>query len=490
MAKSKAKAPAKAENAEKAEKRREKEKRELVRLEKELARPQAPGYMFYLIAIICIVYITDEVTTQIGTQMQSIIAQALFAPIFGIEKAVSRMGLVGMITMVGAPLSFFYKPLSDKYGRKIFLFINTLGMGVGMFFIAISTNIPVYLLGSLLTGFFVPHDVQAVYILETVPAKRRASFYSVIKAIATLGMLLIPVLRDLIMGDDIMKWRGVYLAPAIIAAVIAVFALLAVRETTPFIRKRIDFLKMSDEEREAAKTEKNAEHAQGGIVPAFKYTMSHKQLRWLLLGGGFVLWGIAMTSGYETIMTYGFAGDYLAQGIALDDARSTVTPLVTQALFMFPFGSAFFQFIQGFFSDKLGRKIALIIVSLCGLVSFTSFYIGVNNGWNPYLIGFLCGSAVGSYWATIDIAGIMCSESTPTNMRASVMTVQPVMSIVFAILPLVGGVIAQNILGDAFIGIISLIIAIPGLLTGMLIILFKVRETKGVNLEEVTGHEE
>ena len=471
--------------------RKQKEALEIARLERELARPQSPGYFFYLIVLICIVYITDEVTSQIGTQMQSIIAQVLFAPVFGADVAVARMGLVGTITMVGMPLSIIYKPLSDRYGRKKFLVINTLGMGVGLFFISVSTNIPAYIVGTFLTGFFIPHDVQAVYILESVPSKSRASYYSAIKAIATLGMFMIPLLRHVIMGDDIQKWRGVYLAPAVIAVAVASASLILVRETTPYLKKRLEYLKLSDEEKEASKTDKTAKQSQGGVIPAVKFVLSRKQLKWLLLGGGFILWGAIMAVYYETIMTRGYAAPYMAQGMDFEQAQGFALPSVTSALFLFPLGSAFFQFIQGFLADRLGRKPTIIVMCLCSLAAYVSFYMGSGSGWNAYLVGLFCGSAVGSYWAVVDLAGgIMTSESTPTNMRASVMTVQPVMAAVFAIAAFVGALIAVNILGDAYMGIISIIVAVPGMAAGMLIILFKVRETKGVNLEEITGDED
>ena len=47
--------------------------------------------MAYFVLIITIIYIADEVTSQIGTQMQSVIASQLFAPVFGAEYAVARM---------------------------------------------------------------------------------------------------------------------------------------------------------------------------------------------------------------------------------------------------------------------------------------------------------------------------------------------------------------------------------------------------------------
>ena len=59
-------------------------------------------------------------------------------------------------------------------------------------------------------------------------------------------------------------------------------------------------------------------------------------------------------------------------------------------------GSALFQAVQGFFSDAWGRKPTAILMSAVSMISFLIFYIGANPFWNPYLVGFLAGAAVGS----------------------------------------------------------------------------------------------
>ena len=141
----------------------EKKQREIAKWEKEKAKDKAPGYMAYFLLIICVVYIGDEVVTQLGGQMQSIIASQLFAPIVGADYAVARMSALSTLTMGASALAFLYKPLCDKYGRRPFLVLNTLGMGVGTILISLATNIPVYLIGAAFTSFFTPHDMQAIY---------------------------------------------------------------------------------------------------------------------------------------------------------------------------------------------------------------------------------------------------------------------------------------------------------------------------------------
>lgn len=462
------------------EKRRDKETKEIRRLEREQAKPKRHAYLSYLLLICCVVYIADEIASQIGTQMQSVLAQAIFAPVFGADMAVARMSAFGVLSQIGTIVAFLYKPLSDRYGRKPFLVINTLGMGLGLLFTSIATNIPVYLIGAAVIALFIPHDMQVVYIFECTPARHRAKAFSGIKAVATLGIMLVPLLRRLFMGADIKGWRSVYLVLAFVAAAAAVFALLFARETDAFVAKRLEYLRISDAEREAAKKEKHVEQAQGGFLSAIKFCMRNRQLRWLLIGGGFVMWGLLMTMYYETTMVYGYAARFVAQGMELGLAQASAAPFVTQALF---------QFVQGFLSDKWGRKPTLLIMTSCTAASFGLFTLGARLSWPPWLVGFLCGAAIGSYWASTDIAGgIMCSESTPTNLRSSVLAVQPILSILFSAAALGAGLLLINLFGDASAGLVSLGISAPGMLIGLLIISWKVRETKNVDLEAVTGH--
>ena len=143
----------KALSAEQLAKKEAKRLKEIAKLEKEKNKSRGIGYFAFFLFIITVVYMVDEVTSQIGPQMQTIIATEIFAPIVGEEFAVARMSAFGITGTIASALSFLYKPLSDKYGRKIFLIINTLGMGIGMLLVGISTNIPCMLSVQLLWHF-------------------------------------------------------------------------------------------------------------------------------------------------------------------------------------------------------------------------------------------------------------------------------------------------------------------------------------------------
>lgn len=468
----------------------EKIQREIARLKREKAKPKGPGYLLYFIFIIAVVYVADEIASQIGNQMQTVVASQLFAPLVGDEVAVSRMGIVSMIAGCSIGVSYMYKPLADRYGRKPFLFINTLGMGLGMLIIGAATNIPVYAVGAFVVQFFIPHDMQQVYIYESVPAEKRAKIYSIIKAVVTLALLLIPVLRNAFLTDtDFSQWRMVYLVPAFIAIIISFFALLFVRESDAFVDSRLRQLKMTDEEKAEAKAKKQDQESRGGLIKAFKFCFTHKQIRWMFLAGGFIQFGMLATQYYETIMTFGYAQQFVNAGMAMEEAKMQATGFVTQALMLFSVGSALFQLFPGFIADKWGRKIACIVMCASTVVTFLVFYIGSNLAWNPYLVGICCGACVGSYWAAGDMVGLICSESAPTNLRASVMAVQPVVNGMIYMLAGNLVMILGNILGDAAIGTTCLLVAVPGMALGLFIMMLKVKETKGVDMGSIRGDE-
>lgn len=475
---------------EKLARQQEKEAKELARLKRAQAKPKGPGYLLYFILIITVIYIADEVTTVIGTQMQSIVANQIFAPVFGVEYAVARMSTLGVAATAFSMLAFLYKPLSDRFGRKLFLVINTIGMGLGMALVGVASGVPVYLIGACVIAFFIPHDMQAVYIYESTPSEHRAKIYSIVKALATLGIFLVAILRNVfIPSTDLTGWRMVYLVPAAVALIIAVFALFFVRESDAFLESRIRQLEMTEEERLLAKERKQEGSQKSGILGGFRFLFGHKQLRWLSIAHGFVFCGMVLTMYYETTMTFGFARHFQGLGMELEAAKLEATGYVTTALLLFPIGSAAFQMIQGFFSDGLGRKKAAIIMSGVSLASFVIFFVGANRFWNPYLVGFLAGAAVGSYWAAGDIILLMVTESTPTSLRSSVSAVEPIISSIIYTVFFIVFMVLMNLLGDAKIGLLCLIFAAFGMGVGLLILIFKTRETKGVDLGAIRGDE-
>lgn len=465
--------------------------REIAKLEREQAKPKGPYYFIYFMLIVSVVYIADELATQVGYQMQNVIASDFFAPLVGEEFAVSRMALINTIAGFTVGVVFLYRTLADRFGRKIFLVINSFGIGVGLFLISVSTNIPVYALGAVAIQFFLPNDMHQVYITENAPAKHRAKTSAVLSCVATLSITAIPVMRNIFLrGDDLSGWRKIYLILAVLSVVSSIFALFFVRESDPFIESRLRTLRMTDEEKKAARASKSKQENGAGLIAALKFCFTHKQIRWLFIAGGFVSFGQLVTQYYETIMTFGYARQFMDTGMALDQARVEASSLVTQALMLFSVGSALINLISGFVADRFGRRIDMIAMCATSLLTFLTFYIGSNLNWNPYFVGLCCGISVYAYWCAGGMVGLMCSESTPTTIRVSVNAVQPVVNGMIFMIASTSVTILGNILGDTAIGTTCLLVSAPGMALGLLLMMWKVKETKNVGeLGNIRGDE-
>lgn len=436
-------------------------------------------YFAYIVFIITLIYATDEIASQIGMLMKSEIAADLMSK-FG-ESSVGMLDLISSLAIPFQAIGLLYRPLADRWGRKKFLIINTFGMSFSLLLIFLSNNIPLYMIGACFIQFFIPHDMHVVYIMESSPSKHRARVYSVIKFFANMGVMLVPILRRWLVSTagDSYGWRMVYFIPAIIGLVVSFIALLGAKETPAFIESRLNYLNLSDEQKKALAQSKKAESKQGGLIPALKFALGHKQLRWLYIVSALANIGFYGSINYEPILNYGYEGSGIASA---GDA-------VTTALILFPIGSAVAQVLMGFVSDWLGRKAAAILTAFNCLVGFLSFSLGAKYGFNPYVIGFMSGVFVGSYYSVNDVLIMMIGESAPTNLRSSAISAQYIVTAVGYGISLGVGTLCAIKLGNSLIGTATLCMLVPGFVSALAVLFKNVGETKGINMDTVTGAE-
>ena len=464
-------------DAAKIEKLKAREAKELVRREKQVKFKENKFYLIYLFMILSLVFITDEIASTISIQFQSNIVNEFFVQNMGMEygQGLSIFSALGFITYPISLLMVLYRPLADRFGRKPFLVINTFCMALGLFIVYLSQEIVVYMIGGTLMGFMVSHDMQAVYILECSDEKSRARNYSIIKSVAILGTLLIPLLRETLMQNVSEKWHLVYLVPAIIGFVLSFVALLCAKETHTFLTNRIKYLKTPIEERERKNKEEKLNNAQGGIINAVKFAFKHHQLRWLIIACVFFYFASLATSSYNTVMA---------------ESANMSEQDITYALYLYPVGNALATLITGLVSDKFGRKTTIIAMGTGSLVCYSLFIASSMLSWTPFLTGFLIGGFMGCYWGAGDTIGsIMFSESAPTNLRSSVTVINTLLNgIIGGVASIIMMVVVPLIPVETF-GYFYLCLTVPGLLGAIIVMLKCVGETKGLDLTKVTGLE-
>ena len=456
--------------------RKNQEAKELVHRKNQLSKKHPKGYLWYLLVVLSIVYIVDEITSAMGSSMQSEVVTDFFVRGMGMEFNTGLAAFTAMSFPVYSVMAFmpFYKALADKYGRKPFLVLNTIGMGIGMGICMSATGPIIYIIGLMLINFVVFNDMQVIYVMECAPEKHRAKLTSLTKAVALLGVTLIPFLRDALMGNDGSQWRKVFLVPAVIALVVGIAAIFLMDETPVFLSKRIDYLSMSDEERaaKAALDKKAADESKGGVIRALKFIFSHRQIRAVAICSLVFMSATGVTSYYESIMKTG----------------GMTTAQVTQAMYYIPFCNALMTAIGGFMTDGLGRKKSASILSLIAFVGLGAFVLCANYGMNPILVGISYGFFIGGLWSVADMLCLIISgESSPTHLRASVLATMSMMggigSAVSAVAITVGMLFVDSI------GLLSLCICAPFMLLAIILLLTQVHETKGIDLNTVTGAE-
>ena len=378
---------------------------------------------------------------------------------------------IGVFTYVLGIFTPFYKALADKWGRKPLFAMSTLGMAAGLLVIHLSSSYIMFLVGFAIISFFMGHDIQIIYILEEAPDKHRAKIYSFLKSFGILGVILIPTLRDILMGNDATKWREIFLVPSLVGFAAVLLVVLLAKDTKVFISERTAYLARPYEERQAEKAlkkqQKEAQRNQSGVFNGVKYIFANKDTKMLIISH------IIFDSAMPAIALY-FESSMHRAGMSTSE--------ITKALFMVPVIYASITFISGFIADKAGRKATVNLFSVTCIAGYILFVAGILKGWNPYLIGSLAGLYQGSYWIGRDYMNVMMTEKVPTDIRASVVGAE-------GLLVIIGLVVGYGsiILGMTLMPIwwACLAISVPAVGVAAILFALKVKETKGANLDEI-----
>ncbi|MBQ1632475.1 MAG: MFS transporter, partial [Clostridia bacterium] len=387
------------------------EKRELMRLNREAQRPKGAYYLLFLMIVLTVIYIVDEITSNMNSSMQPYALFDLFkiasrdvnsAAYKGAINTVEPWSTAANLFLIITP---FYKALSDRYGRRLFLMINTVGMGLGMLIVMTAHSVVQYILGMLFMMFFTPNDMQVLYIMETAPKEKRATYSFIAKGIALISVSLIGVLSRLFLREDVpSSWRMVYLIPVVVAIAVGAVSFFLVRETPVFVEQRTGFLSLTPEERrkKAEEDKKSGTAEQGGVFRAIRFIFKNRQLRWIFIAGFLFFATTFYTSYYSTVLE-----------------GAMTTELVSLVLIIYPLVNGVVTIVSGFFSDKLGRKKACLILGGLALLGLLLFVLACRLNWGPVAAGIAYGCSIGGLWSMSDTLILtMPAESSPSGMRA------------------------------------------------------------------------
>jgi len=459
----------------------QREQEELLRRKKQLEKKPYNMYLLVLCVVVVLVHIVDEITTNLSNMVQSSVVTEFFVMGMGLEynEGLATMAAVSAPLGIISMLAPFYKSLADRFGRKMFLVLNTFGFALGLSICFLANHYMVYLVGTAVIGFFIAHDMQVVFILETAPKDKRATIYAVTKCLGTIGLVLVPVMRRFFLDADATNWRPMFGLPAFAAIAVGIVGLLFIYESRVFVQSRIDYLEKPYEERHPVKAKLSKEEKKAlkksqrkaGVFPAIKYLLTHnKDLRWLTITYVVLSIGLVpIANYYESIMSTG--------GMS--------TAEITNAQFVYPFGFALIILLGGLIGDKFGRKMTSVFNGCLSVVSFCLFVFGASHGWNSYFIGVLYSCFLGGYWTCLDYLSVMASEKVPTDVRGSTLGALSLLQMAGCMVGMVVLTVSLAVFATAFVGTLCAVVAVPSIVACMVLTVLKVKETKGVALDEI-----
>ena len=457
----------------KIEKIKEKEAKELAKWRKEANRKPYTGYLGVMIAILSLIRLLDEFATSAPSSIQSWLVKEFFVTGMGksFDEGLATLSLITTVLLIFSILAVIYTALCDRVGRKIILIISVFGMALGMFTCFLSTNLMVHIVGRAILTFFIATDVHQIYVMEIVPANKRATYLQLTGVFGAVGVMLVGLSRIMYTVDGVLQWRGVFIIPSIVGLIAGILLILRSRETDTFINSKIAYLEKPYEQRqleaEKAKVDKASEASKTGIIASYKYIFTHKQTRNIFLA--FIpqtLAIMAFASYFESIMS--------TSGMSTD--------AISQALFISPISGIIVAVFAGYMADKFGRRPTGIILSITSFLTFFIFIWSAKTAINPYLVGLILGLNTAAFWRYGETVGLSFKESIPTNIRASSGAAMGLISVFIAF---ASGIAFSILLAN--INVTTLCLVWGAITLGLSAFLFfvLVKETKGIDLDSI-----
>ncbi|MBR6089484.1 MAG: MFS transporter, partial [Anaerolineaceae bacterium] len=210
------------------------------------------------------------------------------------------------------------------------------------------------------------------------------------------------------------------------------------------------------------------------VMGAFKYIFTNKQTRYIAI--------VAILMAFST----GYTGKFQNM-IEVGVTRGAITSSGSDTILMFyPLINGIFTLIGGFLTDALGRKKSALILGLWAALGLGVFAWGCSSQLDPYITGFAYGFSIAGLWSISDmIYFVITSESTPTEIRASVVGSMQLLGMVGTGLNMVYNGVVTLVAGSMNLPFILTVSYLPLMAISLLIMMLKVKETKDVDLNAV-----
>jgi DHA1 family multidrug resistance protein-like MFS transporter len=313
-------------------------------------------------------------------------------------------------TVPGILVSMIAGRLSDMYGRRKLILVSTIIFASAPFFYLFAVNIWMLMIIRFYHGFstaiFVPVAMAA--IAESYP-DNKGKYISSFSSITLVGRFLAPLTGGAILFMTTNYYYGVYIGCGISGAIALTLSVFFYRERIPQTR-----IKLNQETKKPSLTIKE-------FMKGFKDVLTHK----IILSTS-----IVQASQY---FAYGIIEAYIilyANSLHFDAWLIGLIPAILTLILVG------FNPIMGHFSDKVGRRLFILIGILVGgsvswMIPFITSYIGV--------ILILCGFGIGMTMVTSSTSAYASELSKKEDYGAAIGTLSTIMDIGQTLGPILSG---------------------------------------------------
>ena len=359
----------------------------------------------------------------------STMSKSPILPLFAKSLIISEfeMQFIGYIiaasTIPGILVSAIAGRLSDVYGRRKLILISTAIFASAPFFYLFAFNIWILMAIRFYHGFstaiFVPVAIAA--IAESYPEKK-GKYISSFSSITLVGRFLAPLIGGVILFITNYYYYGVYIGCAFSGTIALILALF-------LYRTRYHHSEKLQEPNKNSITIKE-------FVKGIKEVLSHKVILTTCIVQASQYFAYGIIEFYVILYAYSLHFDAWILGL--------IPALLTLMLVIF-------KPLMGSFSDKVGRRVIIIIGLLIGggislLIPFT-----INYFW---LILILCGFGIGMAMVISSTAAYVSDLSKKEDYGAAIGVLSTIMDIGQTIGPILGGYV---LIAFSFGGVFSMV---------------------------------
>lgn len=358
-------------------------------------------------ALIILIQFIDSYCTEIFGRTQSLSVTTFLIDASGMsaDEGVAYMSRMMLPFYLIGMLTPFVRSYADIVGRKVMLFINVSLLAVGSVICMLADSLMIYLLGNgiLILGYSL--DIHMIYIVDMLPANRRATVRGICGGTAMAAAMCIPLMRSLVANRSGHGWQEIYVVGIVggvgILACMAIY--MAVRAAAGQGSCSGD--EIQENETATNETSIKTESVKDGkihFIQTLRALCKQNRTRALLISicaVGLATAGIQYYN--EPLLAFGGMSE---KNVNLVLVWQPVTALAVNV-------------ITGIAADRTRREYVVAAGIALSLVTGCVFIIGAGRIASPVLMGILWGCMSGFYYSSEELINMMVMESAAPELR-------------------------------------------------------------------------